>query len=88
MVITIDHDQIPQNDDLWLQVQQRFSTHDCTCGRYAFYYECGHIIGSPILFRCTGTIAIQTGKIILCYHPARLVNVFSVNIRGRCRDCT
>lgn len=87
MVVTIDRNQIRNNISLWCQVQQHFETYDCTCGRYTVYYECGHIIAPPTLFRCERTISNHTRDVILCYRPARLVDVFSVNIRGRCRHC-
>ena len=89
MVVTIDAHQIfhHENVSLWNRVQHRFRTHSCTCGNYIFYWECGHTIGSPLLRLCGGTLGPDTGRVVLCYHPARLVQVYNVNIRGRCRHC-
>jgi hypothetical protein len=87
MVVPIERSQIPHNYHLWRQVQHHSPTNNCFCGRYAFYYECGHTIGSAILFRCQNSGDFQTGHIILCYHPARFIQVYDVNIRGRCNHC-
>ncbi|SPQ20847.1 29264baf-db52-4f96-af6c-63838e1c0fc7 [Thermothielavioides terrestris] len=68
----------------WLRVN---GPDGCTCGRYVFYLECGHLARAPLLFVCSGTISETTGQVRLCYYPARLIHVYDIVIQGRCSHC-
>jgi len=82
MPIMIYPREIMRRTDLWAQ-----SRNGCSCGRYAFYLECGHLHGQPMMLKCGKTRQATTGFTILCYRPAPLVHVYNVVVRGRCEHC-